>query len=136
MLTLSSSPRLTGNRVFVFTGVTDMRKSFNGLSGLVAKHFDVELLSGHLFLFFNRRRDSVKLLLWDQDGLVIGYKRLEAGSFQVSALGETESSLEIDSTQLSLLLSGIDLSSAKRRKRFQTTRKLSSEKTSESSLLA
>jgi transposase len=118
MLTLSSA-----SRVFVFTGVTDMRKSFNGLSGLVATHFDVELLSGHLFLFFNRRRDSVKLLLWDQDGLVIWYKRLEAGSFQVSALSETESSLEIDSTQLSLLLSGIDLSSAKRRKRFQTAPK-------------
>ena len=75
MLTLSST-----SRVFVYTGVTDMRKSFNGLSGLVATHFrDVELLSGHLFLFFNRRRDSVKLLLWDRDGLVIWYKRLEKG---------------------------------------------------------
>ena len=105
MLTLSST-----SRVFVYTGVTDMRKSFNGLSGLVATHFrDVELLSGHLFLFFNRRRDSVKLLLWDRDGLVIWYKRLEKGTFQVSALSETENSLEIDSTQLSLLLSGIDL---------------------------
>lgn len=134
MLTVSSTARLAGSRVFVFTGVTDMRKSFNGLSGLVAAHFDVELLSGHLFLFFNRRRDSVKLLLWDQDGLVIWYKRLEAGSFQVAALSETESSLEIDSTQLSLLLAGIDLASAKRRKRFrtaqETTPKLSREKTS------
>jgi len=118
------------NRVFVFTGVTDMRKSFNGLSGLVATHFDVELLSGHWFLFFNRRRDSVKLLLWDHDGLVIWYKRLEAGSFQVAALGKNDSSLEIDSTQLSLLLSGIDLSSAKRRKRYRTKQKPSSEKTS------
>jgi len=125
MLTLAST-----SRVFVFTGVTDMRKSFNGLSGLVATHFDVELLSGHLFLFFNRRRDSVKLLLWDDDGLVIWYKRLETGSFQVSALGENETSLEIDSTQLSLLLSGIDLASAKRRKRYRTTKQLSREKIS------
>ena len=63
-----------------------MRKSFNGLSGLGATHFcNVELLSGYLFLFFNRRRDSVKLLLWDRDGLVIWYKRLEKGTFQVSA---------------------------------------------------
>jgi len=126
MLTLSST-----SRVFVFTGVTDMRKSFNGLSGLVATHFcNVELLSGHLFLFFNRRRDSVKLLLWDHDGLVIWYKRLEKGTFQVSALSETENSLEIDSTQLLLLLSGIDLSSAKRRKRYRGSKELSSEKTS------
>ena len=125
MLTLSST-----SRVFVYTGVTDMRKSFNGLSGLVATHFDVELLSGHLFLFFNRRRDSVKLLLWDRDGLVIWYKRLEKGTFQVSALSETESSLEIDSTQLSLLLSGIDLASAKRRKRYRGAQKVSSGKTS------
>ena len=108
-----------------------MRKSFNGLSGLVATHFcNVELLSGHLFLFFNRRRDSVKLLLWDRDGLVIWYKRLETGTFQVAALGDKETSLEIDSTQLSLLLSGIDLASAKRRKRYRTTQRISSEKIS------
>ena len=126
MLTLSST-----SRVFVYTGVTDMRKSFNGLSGLVATHFsNVELLSGHLFLFFNRRRDSVKLLLWDRDGLVIWYKRLEKGTFQVSALSETENSLEIDSTQLSLLLSGIDLASAKRRKRYRGSKEHSSENVS------
>ena len=57
------------SRIFVFTEPTDMRKSFNGLSGIVAAHFDVDLLSGHLFLFFNRRRDCVKLLAWDRDGL-------------------------------------------------------------------
>jgi len=126
VLTLSST-----SRVFVFTGVTDMRKSFNGLSGLVATHFDVELLSGHWFLFFNRRRDSVKLLLWDRDGLVIWYKRLETGTFQVAALGDKETSLEIDSTQLSLLLSGIDLASAKRRKRYRSTKNHSIENVSE-----
>ncbi|MCA9147199.1 MAG: IS66 family insertion sequence element accessory protein TnpB [Planctomycetaceae bacterium] len=115
-------PLSTTVRIFVFTGVTDMRKSFNGLSGQVVEHFDVELLSGHLFLFFNRRRTCVKALHWDNDGLVIWYKRLEAGTFQLpTAKGNAvdEQRAEIDHTDLSLLLSGIDLTSAKRRKRYQ-----------------
>lgn len=107
----------TGVRIFVFTGPTDMRKSFNGLSGLVSEHFDAELLSGHLFLFFNRRRDCIKLLHWDTDGLAIWYKRLESGTFQLPQA--KDGSMEIDRTDLSLLLSGIDLNSAKRRKRYK-----------------
>ena len=67
-----------GVRIFVFNQHTDMRKSFNGWSGLVTQHFQVELLSGHLFLFFNRRRDSVKRLHWDTDGLAIWYKSQES----------------------------------------------------------
>ena len=106
------------SRIFVFTEPTDMRKSFNGLSGIVAEHFDVELLSGHLFLFFNRRRDCVKVLAWDRDGLAIWYKRLEAGTFEISAIAHEGVSLEIDHVKLSMLLSGIDIASAKRRKRF------------------
>lgn len=106
-------------RILAYTGVTDMRKSFNGLSGLVAEHFDVELLSGHLFLFFNRKRDSVKILTWDRDGLLIWYKRLESGTFQLSALGQDCHAMELDPAQLSMLLSGIDLASVKRRKRFR-----------------
>ena len=107
----------TGVRIFLYRGVTDMRRSFNGLSGMVAEHFNTDLLSGRLFLFFNRRRDSIKLLHWDRDGLVIWYKRLERGTFQLPAA--QESSVEIDQTELSLLLSGIDLTSAKRRKRYK-----------------
>lgn len=106
------------SRIFVFTEPTDMRKSFNGLSGIVAQHFDVELLSGHLFLFFNRRRDCVKVLAWDRDGLAIWYKRLEAGTFELSPLQQAGTSLEINHVKLSMLLSGIDIASAKRRKRF------------------
>ena len=107
-----------GVRIFVYSGATDMRKSFNGLSGLVSEHFTAELTSGHLFLFFNRRRDRLKILTWDRDGLCIWYKRLEAGSYQIEALGKDTAALEIDATQLSLLLSGIDLASARRRKRY------------------
>ncbi len=95
-----------------------MRKSFNGLSGIVAKHLKVELLSGHLFLFFNRRCDCVKLLAWDRGGLSIWYKRLELGTFELARLRGEGVSLEIDHVKLSMLLSGIDIASAKRRKRF------------------
>jgi IS66 Orf2 like protein len=65
-------------RVFFYTQPTDMRKSFDALEGMVREHLGQDPLSGHLFLFLNRRRDRVKLLLWDRDGLVIWYKTLEA----------------------------------------------------------
>ena len=106
------------SRIFVFTLPTDMRKSFYGLSGIVAEHFDVALLSGHLFLFFNRRRDCVKILAWDHDGLAIWYKRLQSGTFELTTLAEGGDSLEIDHTKLTMLLAGIDIASAKRRKRY------------------
>lgn len=114
MLTISSH-----TRVLVHVGVTDFRKGFNGLSGLVSEHFDVELLSGHLFLFFNRRRDRIKALHWDNDGLVLWYKRLESGSYQLPPVEINRDSIEITHTQLSLLLSGIDLASVKQRKRYR-----------------
>lgn len=114
MLALSNN-----TRILVFSAATDMRKGFNGLSGLVSEHFNVELLSGHLFLFCNRRRDRIKLLYWDKDGLAVWYKRLEAGSYQLPKVDQKSNTLEIDHTQLSLLLSGIDLASVKQRKRYR-----------------
>ena len=57
-------------RIFVYTGATDMRKGFSGLSGLVKQHFQIDLFTGHLFVFFNRRRDYVKILAWDKDCLL------------------------------------------------------------------
>lgn len=106
-------------RIFLHTEAVDLRKSFDGLSGLVSQAFPREdLLSGHLFLFLNKRRDRIKILHWDADGLVIWYKRLEAGSFEVPATTET-GGVELRPAQLALILSGIDLQSARQRKRFQ-----------------
>jgi transposase len=67
-------------RIFVYTDATDMRKGFCGISGLVMEHFGVDLFTGHWFVFFNRRRDYVKILAWDNDGLSIRFKRLERGT--------------------------------------------------------
>jgi transposase len=104
-------------RVFLCTQPTDMRKSFDGLSGLVEEVFGAELLSGDLFVFLNRRRDRVKILGWDRDGLMIWYKRLEVGTFQLPPA--TAAGVELDAAELSMLLAGVDLTSARRRKRYR-----------------
>ena len=106
-------------RVFLHTPATDLRKGFDALSGLVTTAFDQDPTSGHLFLFVNRRRDRIKILYWDRDGLAIWYKRLESGSFQVPTACSEAASIEMTSTQLSLILSGIDLRSARQRKRYR-----------------
>jgi transposase len=105
-------------RVFLCTRPTDMRKSFDGLSGLVQECFGEDLLTGHLFLFLNRRRDRLKILYFDRDGLAIWYKRLESGSFEMPRVTQGDG-VELQPAQLAMILSGIDLSSARQRKRFQ-----------------
>jgi transposase len=105
-------------RIFLCTRSTDLRKSFDGLSGLVQECFSQDLLTGHLFLFLNRRRDRIKILYFDRDGLAIWYKRLETGSFQMPHVAAGDG-IEIQPAQLAMLLSGIDLRSARQRKRFQ-----------------
>ena len=111
-------------RVFLCTRPTDLRKGFDGLSGLVQDCFSQDLLTGHLFLFLNRRRDRIKILYFDRDGLVIWYKRLEAGSFQEleptpgAAPLAGSAGIELSATDLAQLLGGIDLATARRRKRY------------------
>jgi len=104
-------------RIFLCTRPVDLRKSFDGLTGLVQDCFGQDPLNGHLFLFLNRRRDRIKILYFDRDGLAIWYKRLEAGSFQMPQA--TQDGVELHSAQFAMLLSGIDLRSARQRKRFQ-----------------
>jgi transposase len=106
-------------RVFLHAHPTDLRKGFDALSGLVTTAFSQDPTSGHLFLFVNRRRDRLKILYWDRDGLAIWYKRLETGSFQLPVISRDTVSIEMSSTQLALILSGIDLHSARQRKRYQ-----------------
>ena len=105
-------------RVFLHTPATDLRKGFDALCGLVTTAFGQDPTSGHLFLFVNRRRDRIKILYWDRDGLAIWYKRLESGSFQIPTNCTKAVSIEMTATQLTLILSGIDLGSARQRKRY------------------
>lgn len=114
MLSLSSQ-----SRIFIHALPTDMRKSFDGLCGIVKGDFQRDILEGDYFVFFNRVLDRCKILLWDRDGLVLVYKRLEQGCFQRVPLEGQGLAIEVDRTTLTLILSGIDLDSAKRRKRYQ-----------------
>ena len=116
-------------RVFLCTLPTDMRKSFDSLTGLVQQQLGQEPLSGDLFVFRSKRGDRVKLLYWLGDGLAIWYRRLEEGTFtfpkSAGAAGLSWSQavgtqgLEIRATDLALLLDGVDLASVKRQKRYQ-----------------
>lgn len=104
-------------KIYIATHPTDMRRGFNGLQGQVAGVLGLDPLAGHLFLFVNRRRDRLKILYWDVDGLAIWYKRLESGTFQLPSIAPEQTHAEIRSDELMMLLRGIDLSS-KRRKRY------------------
>ena len=106
-------------RIYLYNLPTDMRRSFDGLMSIVQSEFDQDIRQGDLFLFINRRRDRLKILWWDDDGLAIFMKRLEQGTFERPGNGSAEKHLEMDRTGLSLLLSGIELKSVKRRKRYQ-----------------
>ena len=112
-----------GVKVFLCTAPTDMRRGFDGLSGMAESLMQQDPLSGHLFVFRNRNRDKLKILYWDQDGLAIWYKRLEQGTFQFPTDGKTQeevaAGVEISNSELSLLLGGIDLRTARRRKRYE-----------------
>ena len=105
--------------IYLHTRPTDMRKGFDGLCGIVRQELKTDPLDGSLFLFINRRRDRVKILYWDRDGLALWYKRLEAGSLEGIESGDSPS-VQIDATQLAMLLSGVSLAAAQqRRKRYR-----------------
>ena len=104
--------------IFVATVATDMRKGFDGLQGIVIGVLEQDPMSGHLFLFLNRRRDKLKVLYWDGDGLAIWYRRLEQVTFQMPNVQEGAKQVEIRSEELTMLLRGIDFNNVRRRKRY------------------
>lgn len=112
-----------GLKIYLCTQPADMRRSFDGLSGMAENVMKQDPTSGHLFVFRNRNRDRLKILYWDRDGLAIWYKRLEQGTFQFPTDGKPKEekpvSAKVAADELSLLLGGIDLHSARKRKRFK-----------------
>lgn len=105
-------------RVYLCAAACDMRKSFDGLHALVAQTMELDAFAGHLFVFSNRRRDRIKILYWDRDGFAVWAKRLEEGTYAMPFGEFAEKRREITAAELGALLSGIDLSQAKRRKRY------------------
>jgi transposase len=113
---LSLSPTL---RIFLCTEDADLRKSFDGLAQMVREFLGGDPLSGHLFVFRNKRRDRIKLLYWDGDGLAIWYKRLEQGTFRFPAPAGDGQGVEIRAADLAMILDGVDLASVKRQPRYR-----------------
>lgn len=114
MLTLPSSVR-----IYVAAEATDLRRGFDGLSALTRSVIGADPMSGHLFVFLNRRRNRVKILVWDRTGYLLLYKRLERGTFRIASaprIGMRH--VEMDAGELALMLEGLDLRSARRQKRW------------------
>lgn len=106
---------------YLYHRPTDMRKSFDGLSGLIVNNLKQNPLSGAVYVFVNKRRNRIKLLLWDGDGFWIFYKRLEKGTFQIPDASSASTSCAIAYDHLLLMLQGIDPTSVKRRVRYRSS---------------
>jgi transposase len=114
MLTIPASVK-----VFLAVEAVDLRLSLDGLAAATRSVIGQDPLCGHLFVFLNRRRDRVKILVWDRNGWCLLYKRLEVGTFHLPRLEDAGRSIEIESAELSLMLEGIDLREARRRPRWE-----------------
>lgn len=106
-------------KVYASTTAVDMRKSFDGLCGCVEQLIGADPLNGHLFTFFNKRFTMVKILFWDRNGFCIWSKRLEQGRFNIASLLNSDLKMPIEFSDLMLILEGIDLAGARRRKRYK-----------------
>jgi transposase len=107
-------------RIFVAAEAVDLRRGHDGLAAATRSLIRQDPLSGHVFVFLNRRRNRVKVLVWDRTGYVLLYKRLEQGTFRLCGRPRVgERHVEMDAGELGLLLEGVDLQGAKRRRRWR-----------------
>src|SRR6516165_8355238 len=105
-------------RIWLSVQPADLRKSFDSLAALVRDGMGADPLSGDIFVFRNKSADRIKLLVWEEDGYAIWYKRLEKGTFRFPTAGDGSPQVEIRAADLIMLLAGVDISSVKRSKRF------------------
>jgi len=108
------------HRILICSVPTDMRKSYDGLCGCVERIFGEDPLNGNMFVFFNRKRTMVKMLLWDRSGFWIFAKRLEAGRFSLRAVRDDS---HVDIAELLCIIDGIELDKSTRKKRFSLNKK-------------
>lgn len=106
-------------RIYLAVDPVDLRRGHDGLSAIVQGQWDMDLFAGHLFVFFGRRRDRCKILFWDRGGLVLYYKRLERGRFRMPKVAADGRSVQVDATELAMLLDGIDVRSVHRPTHWQ-----------------
>lgn len=113
MFTLSSN-----NRFHLYSQPTDMRKSFDGLSGLIQNTLGNNPLNGDVFIFINRRRDKIKLLHWQGVSFTLYYKRLEEGTFEVPTYDIKAGSITLSYTQIVMLVDGLTIKNIQKRKSY------------------
>jgi transposase len=124
MFTLPSSVR-----IYVASDATDLRRGFDGLSALTRSVIGTDPMSGHLFVFLNRRRNRIKVLAWDRTGFVLLYKRLERGTFRIPVAPTAgRRHVEVDAGELTLMLEGLDLRGARRQPRWYRAAQRSDER--------
>lgn len=116
MFTLSSN-----NRFHLYSQPTDMRKSFDGLSGLIQNTLGNNPLNGDVFIFINRRRDKIKLLHWQGVSFTLYYKRLEEGTFEVPTYDIEAGSITLSYTQIVMLVDGLTIKNIQKRKSYNPT---------------
>ena len=126
MLTLPASVR-----IYLAVDAVDLRRGHDGLSAIVQGQWGMDLFDGHLYVFFARRRDRCKILFWDRGGLVLYYKRLERGRFRMPKVAADGRSVQVDATELAMLLDGIDVRSVRRAEHWQPHAKKSSVRNSQ-----
>jgi transposase len=114
MLHLSASCKY-----YFYSGHADMRKGFDGLSGIVKSQMALNALTGSVFIFLNRRRTHIKLLLWEGDGFAVYYKRLERGTYELPAPTSGAAAMAMDARQLQFILQGVSIKKVTFRPRLQ-----------------
>ena len=118
MFTLSST-----HKFHLYTDATDMRKSFDGLSGLIDEYLESTPKVSSVFVFINKRRDKVKLLHWVGSGFLLYYKRLEEGTFELPQYEINRSLIRLSYTQMIMLIDGISIVNIHKRKRYLQSKK-------------
>lgn len=107
------------HKYYLYRGVTDMRKGFDGLSGLVRSSMSSDPTDGSVYLFINRRRDKLKVLVWSQGGFVLYYKRLEQGTYEMPGSISDGVKMQMSWETLVLMIKGIRLEKIIRKKRYE-----------------
>ena len=107
------------NRYQLYRKAVDMRKGFDGLSGLVRNEMERDPMDGEVYIFINKRRDKMKLLVWEPGGFMLYYKRLEQGTFELPRADEDQGHIRIKWETIMLMMSGIRLEKIIQKKRYK-----------------
>ena len=111
------------HRFLLYSQATDMRKSFDGLSGLIKNKLSTNPQNGDVFIFINKDRDKIKLLHWAGSGYTLYYKRLESGTFELSTYDTKAGGIKLDYARMVMIIDGLSIKNVNTRKRYSEPQK-------------